>query len=157
MTRAQEWIEQWNRVERWYSRFKQTNDGRVHDLASDHYQDEAYAFFQNAYHLKDWLKNDRQASTRVADVEAFISSSQNMRLCADLCNGSKHLALTSSRESADTKIGQRSFQVGLSEPVTISARYAVESAGRTYDAFALAHDCLQEWRAYLTAKGLLVR
>jgi hypothetical protein len=156
MAQAMAWTEQWDRVERWYSRVKQTNDGRVHDLTSDHYQDEAYAFFQNAYHLKDWLKNDRQVSARVADVETFVSSSQSMRLCADLCNGSKHFALKTPRESADTKIGQRHFKVGLSEPVTISARYTVESAGQTYDAFELAHDCLEEWRAYLVARGVLV-
>lgn len=155
MTKTQTWSEQWDRVERWFSSFKETNDGRTHDRASDYYQDEAYAFFQNAYHLKDWLKHDPAASAQVRDVEAFISGSQSMRLCADLCNGSKHLALTTPRESADTKIGQRHFRVGLSEPATISAQYVVESAGQTYDAFALAQDCIDEWRAYLATKGLL--
>lgn len=155
MRQVQTWNEQWGRVRRWFLRFKETNDGRTHDRASDHYQDEAYAFFQNTYHLKDWLKNDSAVSAQVRDVEAFIAGSQCMRLCADLCNGSKHLALTTPRESADTKIGRRHFQVGLSEPVTISAQYVVVSAGQAYDAFALAQDCLKEWRAYLTAKGLL--
>lgn len=155
MTQAQTWNEQWTRVARWFARFKETNDGRTHDRASDYYQDEVYAFFQNAYHLKDWLKNDPAASAQVLDVERFIDSSHGMRLCADLCNGSKHLTLTSPRESGDTRMGQRHFRVGLSEPATISAQYMVEAASEAYDAFLLAQSCMDEWRAYLAAKGLL--
>jgi hypothetical protein len=149
------WAQQWSRVERWYLRFSETNSGRRHDRESDYYQDEAYAFFQNAYHLKDWLKNDPNSSAIVSDIEQVISQSRNLSLCADLCNGSKHLRLDRPRASADTKIGQRHFSVGLSEPQTISARYVVESAGASYDAFAVAGGCMQEWRAYLSAKGLL--
>lgn len=150
-----EWADQWARVERWFGRFGETNAGRVHDRSSDHYQDEAYAFFQNAHHLKDWLKNDRAVSGQVRDVEAIVAGSQNLRLCADLCNGSKHLKLTSHKESPDTKMGNREFRLGLSEPPTISAKYEVESGGNTYDAFTLAEACMSEWRAYLKQKGLL--
>jgi hypothetical protein len=73
-----------------------TNDGRVHDRESDYYQDEAYAFFQNCYHLKDWLKNDPTTAAAVNDIEEFICRSQNLSLCADVCNGSKYLKLDSS-------------------------------------------------------------
>ena len=47
---------------------------------SDHYQDEAYAFFQNCYHLKDWLKHDPATSALAGDVEGYITKSLNLRL-----------------------------------------------------------------------------
>jgi hypothetical protein len=158
MSATERWTEQWARIERWYNLFRTTNDGRPHDRESDYYRDEAYTFFQNAYHLKDWLKNDPAVSARVSDVEIFVRGSQTLRLCADLCNGSKHLTLTTPKESADTKLGKQDFRVTLGgEPTTISARYEVESSGKTYDAFALAQTCVYEWKSYLTAKGLLPR
>jgi hypothetical protein len=52
-------------------------------------------------------------------------------------------------------MGSRTFRLNLSEPPVLSAKYEVESAGRTYDAFALAEACMSEWRAYLKRKGLL--
>ena len=42
------WEQQWNRVGRWFSRFRETASGRDHDRETEYYQDEAYAFFQTA-------------------------------------------------------------------------------------------------------------
>ena len=158
------WKEQWARVQRAFSLFESTNQGRVHAHESDFYQDEAYSFFQNCYHLKDWLKNDQATKALVGDVETYISKSENLSLCADLCNGSKHLVLDRrARTSSDTQITRRQFSVGLSTslgsnvdpPATISVRYEVKSGGKTYDAFTVADACVVEWTAYLESKGLL--
>jgi hypothetical protein len=157
------WAEQWSRVERWFSHFSETNSGRSHDQASDNYQDEVYAFFQNCYHLKDWLRNDPASSALVrADIESTISGSPNLSLCADLCNGSKHLTLTRNiRSSADTHVGSRHFEVGLSSgsgsdsPPSIAVKYEVQSGGSVYDAFTVAQSCMIEWGDYLKSKGLL--
>lgn len=157
------WAEQWSRVERWFSRFSETNSGRSHDQISDNYQDEVYAFFQNCYHLKDWLRNDPASSALVSpDIESTISNSPNLSLCADLCNGSKHLVLARNvRSSADTHVGNRHFEVGLSagagsdSPPRIAVKYEVESGGNVYDAFTVAQACVQEWGTYLKGKGFL--
>jgi hypothetical protein len=150
-----QWADQWARIERWLTRFSQTNNGRPHERESDYYRDEAYAFFQNAYHLKDWLKNDPTVSARVSDVESVVAASHDLRLCADLCNGSKHLKLTKAKESVDTKLGKQDFRLAVAgDPPTISAKYELESGGKTYDAFTVAQACMTEWEAYLKAKGL---
>ena len=155
------WLDQWHRVRRWFDRFTETNSGRSHTKDSDNYQDEVYAFFQNCYHLKDWLINDPVTSALVSDVETMISHSSDLRLCADLCNGSKHLLLTRSRASPDTKIGNRRFSMNLSggtgdeEPPTVSVQYVVESAGSTFDAYAIAQACMSDWETYLRGKGLI--
>jgi hypothetical protein len=158
MAATDRWTEQWARIKRWFNLFSTTNAGRPHDRESDYYRDEAYTFFQNAYHLKDWLKHDPAVSASVLDVETFVKDSQTLRLCADLCNGSKHLTLTAPKESADTKLGKQDFRLALGgNPPTISAKYEVESSGKTYDAFMLAQACIAEWESYLTVKGLLPR
>ena len=149
------WAEQWARVERWFARFGEINAGRTPNSESDYYQDEAYAFFQNAHHLKDWLKNDPSSSASARDIETVIDSSTNLSLCADLCNGSKHLKLDAPRASPDKRIGKRDFAMDMGNPPIISAKYVVESASAEYDASTLAEACMKEWKAYLTAKELL--
>jgi hypothetical protein len=56
------WKEQWARLGRSYELITQTEKGRPDDRNSDFLKDELYSFFQNCYHLKDWLKNDPHAA-----------------------------------------------------------------------------------------------
>jgi hypothetical protein len=129
---------------------------RARPTLRHHYLDEAYAFFQNSHHLKDWLKNDPSAASAVGDVEQAISASPWLSLCADLANGSKHLTLTRARADPATKIGSKRFALNLGGgPPFISAKYEVHSQGQTFDAFTVATECVREWEAYLKAKGLL--
>jgi len=152
------WRDQWARVQRWYGRFRKTNDGRPHERESDFYQDEVYAFFQNCHHLRDWLINDSASGLVEADLEVFVKSSDNLKLCGDLANGSKHLQLkTTWTGDKTTAFGRRMFRVhlgGTAAPI-IGAQYTVESGGRTYDAFEVATACIAEWEAYLKGKRLL--
>jgi len=63
------WREQWDRVQRWYERFREIDAGRIHTRASDFYQDVAHAFFVDCFHLKVWLKNDPTSGIDSRDVE----------------------------------------------------------------------------------------
>jgi hypothetical protein len=163
------WEDQWRRVERWFDRFAATANGRKHVDASDNYQDEVYSFFQNCYHLKDWLLNDPTTGVVRGDVEAYISASQDLSICADICNGSKHLDLSKGnfrpRSGVDTKIQGRQYSVSFGsslanpqdETPTISVRYIVISAGHTFDAFTLAESCMKDWRTYLQGERLTLK
>jgi hypothetical protein len=54
--------------------------------------DKAKDFFNQCYHLKDWLKKD----TRIKcpqDIEDMITNSQALSLAADICNSFKHAGL----------------------------------------------------------------
>src|SRR4051812_44342227 len=107
------WREQYERTERWYKRFAAINSGRVHDVPSDYYVDEIYAFFLNCYHLKDWIKNDSSLPSTVRSaVEDFVKSEEWLCLCADVCNGLKHLKLKSDRSGEKPKFGKKCFEVG---------------------------------------------
>lgn len=59
-------------------------------------RDALYHFFQDAYHLKDWLLADRPAGIRKSDVTDLFhdaASPVEMHVCADVCNRTKHFTL----------------------------------------------------------------
>ncbi len=60
------------------------------------YKDALWSFFQNAYHLKDWIKNDERISLK-NNIENYINESKYIKIAAALANRSKHLKLTSER------------------------------------------------------------
>ena len=51
----------------------------------------------NCHHLKDWIKNDSAAASVANNVENYINNNPDLSLCADICNGVKHLRRISSR------------------------------------------------------------
>jgi hypothetical protein len=150
MNSSSKYLEQFNRVKRWYQEFALTDQGRLHDRPSDFYQDQVYAFFQNCHHLKDWIKNDGSVRVAADKVEEFISNNEELRLCADICNGTKHLRLTSPRSGQDPRFGQRKFKVQVGgPPTTISAKYTIDTLVGAVDAFELATKCLQAWENFI--------
>jgi hypothetical protein len=96
------WPGQLARVERWYRRASDVLDpGRRAPEAE--IVDFLYAFFQSAYHLRDWLLNSGGASK--AEIEALFADSPCLRFCADVCNGSKHFVLDPKRHTT-ARIGR---------------------------------------------------
>ncbi len=150
MGSSSKYLEQYERVQRWYQRFVTINEGRLHNLPSDNYQDEVYTFFLNCYQLKEWIKNDKSVGAAAAKVEGFININEELKICADICNGIKHLELTSPRSDQDPKFGQKkySLRVGKS-PTTISVKYTIDTSSGPIDAFELATKCLQAWESFI--------
>ena len=150
MTAQPKYYEQWDRVRRWYDRFREISEGKLHDRPSDFYQDEVYAFFLNCYHLKDWIKNDPTASSLSSKVEDFITNYPDMALCADICNGNKHLVLSNHRSNKNPHFGKRLFKVGVgTQPTTIAIEYTIDTKSGPNDAFYLATRCLKAWEGFL--------
>jgi hypothetical protein len=153
------WRDQWDRVQRWYERFRSTAEGRPHDMESLNYEDEMYAFFESCFHLKDWLKNDpAHPLSHPQDAEDLVNGSEPLRWCADVANGSKHL-VASRRPRIDptTGLGRRLYSIDLGNetPTTISARYLIIGAGQPRDAIELAGACIAAWDQFLRDKKLL--
>lgn len=66
-------------------------------------EDDIYAFFQNCYHIKDYLKNDPAYTKHTnSQIESYINRYRTfaLTLCADICNGLKHLSLSRNRSGA---------------------------------------------------------
>src|SRR5439155_15063549 len=144
MTAISSYRDQYDRVKRWYARFAAIDQGRQHDVPSDNYLDEIYAFFLNCYHLKDWIIHDSRTGATAQQIEDFIDTHRPLRLCADICNSLKHLRLTRPERSGESPaFGRKQFALHLgSGPTTISLKYEIDTSTGPTDAFQLATECI---------------
>jgi hypothetical protein len=154
------WREQYGRMRRSYDRLIAEAQGEL-SASSDHARDSLFHFFQDAYHLKDWLKNDPTVTIPAQTIEDAITDSDVLSLCADLCNGTKHFRLTTTKTSDlgtgfDTQsVAVRPAAVGsgkLADPPLHS--WTVASGGTTRDAKTLAGDVVAAWDSWLSAHAL---
>src|SRR5437016_3705170 len=112
--RLMRYQDQLERVRRYHKRFADLDSGIADWIPTDNYIDDMYAFFQNCYHLKDWLKKD-PAFNAPEDIEKFVTKTPCLALCADICNATKHLGLDPKKHPPRTghepKIGKREYKV----------------------------------------------
>ncbi len=153
---------QYKRVMRWYSLIKEIHEGRAHDRDEKYYEDTYYAFFQNCYHLKDWIKNDSAIQSKVNPkslrnhpVEGYVNSNELLQLCGDICNATKHLILDWKPKHPQSQILMQrlgkniKLELGGTEPPIISIDYVIQLKGASKNAFEVATDCIELWKIYL--------
>lgn len=141
---------QFDRAKRWFDRFTQINDGRYHTISSNNYLDEVYAFFQNCYHLKDWIKNDETAGDFSTSVENYVNNNRHLRLCADICNGSKHFKLNKQKSGENPRMRSKHHKLNLStDPPVIAIQYSIVTDSGILDAYDLAKKCMAAWDSFL--------
>jgi hypothetical protein len=87
------WEDQWARVQRYLQRLIDAASGHG-DLDTMRAVDDAQGFFQSIHHLKDWLRHDPNVTFTQLQGGALIKAHPTLQLCADVCNGSKHLGIT---------------------------------------------------------------
>lgn len=176
MTILSNWREQYDRMLRSRRRLIERAMGQV--MASpDEARDMLFHLFQDAYHLKDWIKNDSTAVT--GDVEKFVKAHPPLALCGDLCNGTKHYKLTSTKTGDLTtsfasqsvsvrpgvavgraSVGGESSSAAAADPSEFGPRPALHSwevlsAERVYDALTLADEVVATWKSWLEQERLL--
>lgn len=145
------YLEQYDRMLRWYERFKSINDGREHTVNSYNYLDEIHAFFMSCYHLKDWIKHDQESLTLGRGVENYIKAHESLKISADICNGVKHLLLSTPKMGiGGANLGNQhiTLTIGEGEPI-VSIKYKIIAEGKEYDAFKVATDAVGLWKKYL--------
>lgn len=162
-----------------------TNLGKHAVIGDDAVLDKAKVFFQQCYHLKDYLKKDPRIKN-AKDVEAFINKSDALSIAADICNSFKHAGLTKPPRSGRplTKInmaysidtpmgitGKHLFAEFKKNPndgdtvfVSRSNRKGVPIATATVvftmdkltrNAIDLARECIADWRRFLLGNGVV--
>lgn len=78
------WNAHYDRLARGYSRVIARYRNSVD------YDDDVQHFLQDAWHLKDWLKND--PALKIGEqIEDLVKTKRSLMICADLANGSKHM------------------------------------------------------------------
>jgi len=159
------WREQYDRMIRSHARLLSVTD-RSTALGSDDARDALVHFFEDAYHLKDWIGNDVTLSRRRFDVEKAVNNSMRLTICADICNGVKHFNLRRGRGGgAGAEIVGQGLTIGLptarwpepdeADEGWIEHSWHIEYRGRTYDAAKLAAEVVAAWDRWLTTQGLL--
>jgi len=149
---------QFERVQRAYTRVL---DNRNRKLVE--YEDDAWGFILNCWHLKDWIKNDFEGVAKATrgKVEVEVNSYPALMMVGDLANKSKHLQVTSSVTEADVTQRTQSMAGGTAR---INRKDGTQKAGKDYgvilllvvdnngDEFplkSLATDAMKNWMAII--------
>jgi hypothetical protein len=117
------------------------------------FQDMMWAFFQNCWHLKDWIKNDPLLSdaVRTAIDKAAHDKSSCLKMCRELCNGTKHLG---ERPGASHRHINTTIRPGAG-PSEMDC-VIDNGQGQLISGKKLAADCLAEWERILQSLGLSI-
>ena len=150
---------------RWYTKLQEINQRkRLVNAPVEDIMDEIVAFFQNCYHLKDWIEHDTVLQVRLdslgIDIDhALINADDDMKLLADLCNSSKHMELKikagilgRSGENPKFKEGQN-FKVTIGEPggTKTEVYWSIKTDnGNVYSVIDLATRCIQKWDNFIS-------
>lgn len=124
------WQGQLARVRRWHQRVLNAASTGSPDL-----QDFIFVFFQNCYHLREWLHSTSRIPK--AEIDQLYSTTKELRLCRDICNGTKHLDLSNASVDAFFSIG---YEYAPHEPGG-SRLFLI--ADDKYDLLELAGRCLR--------------
>ena len=119
------------------------------------FQDMMWAFFQNWWHLKDWLRNDPLPSAaQKAAVIQKAHDSDVLKMCHDLCNGTKHLGLDR-KPRLGTGATHHHVDIRITPGETSTMDCMVEDGrGSLIFGKQLARDCVSEWERILQSEQL---
>ena len=141
------WVDQYYRMKRWYNLLEKTHkSNQVDDGQTINYMDIVYAFFQNCYHLKDWIKNDNLKTND--EVERFINENDCMKICADLCNGSKHYTFNKPLRSGSDIVIEPTFRP-IEKRIIPELGCIFSIDGFEYDPLSLGTECIKKWDEFL--------
>jgi hypothetical protein len=134
------WRAQQDRVRRWHDRVQAAQAG------SQDQADYLSAFFENAFHLRDWLL-DTGAVTPV-QIKALFDGHVQMRLCRDLANAHKHFSLKKPSQSEPPSEVREYVPGNADEGPTIAL--SVVSDWKKHDLTALAGEVLRLWDEFIS-------
>jgi len=133
-----------------YNRLKiiNTNTGNKH--GNTEAKDATENFFNQCYHLKDWIKRDSSINLST-DLEKYINNSQHLSIAADYCNNFKRAGLdNTSRLKKNIENLSTHVKFDLTKNGFIaSSKLEVTIDGEKYNSLDLAKNCIKEWNIFL--------
>ena len=149
------WQEQWAAVLNGLEELRKAYAGRTDGPRdTNRWRQIPIEFCEDAYHLKDWVKNDPLVPLAVRDgVKTFVRSSTAIRLVGDLANTHKHRTRDGGGTAA--RIAFVDLQPGSSTKATFRIEWTrPDGKTGTEDALDVAEAAVAEWRAFFAANGL---
>lgn len=150
-------MEQIERANRYLTRLQYAYEGIQRSSAIfsiDEPKDDCISFFMHCYHVKDWLI---AIHGKKKEIEEFINSNLELRICADICNGAKHYKITGElrsgahREVAVDSIDSSTWFTGTGGLDVHKCKFSVVSAEGSHDALQLAEKCMTLWGSYVAS------
>lgn len=157
LSREDQWREQWERTERWFKRVQLIQEKSVTCQLTAEDIDTIFAYFQNAFHLRDWIEDSRPPLRN--KLETFVRSNFEIGACRDICNGLKHKRLTRPSHDADFNF-YREYDYDTAEtkpdrnPTQYRFAFADGERVRKFDAFELASRCRGLWMIFIQSNIL---
>ena len=149
------WRTQFARTRRWHARVQKVRPECARVGVPHDFEDYIYAFFQNCHQLGEWLSSSK--AVLHSEVEKLVASHEELQLCRDICNGTKHMVITKPSVDADFYTFRECdwFHIPSLEDRPFAAEtFMVRAAGRKHDMFELADRCMEIWHEFLMAHGL---
>jgi hypothetical protein len=113
-----------------------------------------YSFFIHCHHIGDWIIQLNIVGVSEKDINAFINAHKELRICADLCNGTKHCVLTKKmRTVRQPHLAGMSFtSIEMPDQIcTIKGKFQILSENEFYDALDIAESCMRLWDDFVAA------
>lgn len=143
--------EQWARVLRWHERLRIIM--REPQADPNDAMDVCLALFVNLHHLGEWITGT-DPSLKPA-VRSHVHGTPALQLARDLCNGSKHLTLTSASVDPRFLTAMEYVPPPLAgEPDGPGYRLMMLTDEARIDMLTLAGEAIESWRRFLDAHGL---
>jgi hypothetical protein len=143
------------RVHRWLKRLEDASSHRndinnpVPTEKYEEYEDFLYAFFQNCWHLKDWILSDAGAPRELQEAVRKMDKQGNivpLMLCSGVANGSKHLRPMRDPKRRARTVGEILIDIDpKGDSQTFYTYKVVDDNGKSHEAFALAQQALEAW------------
>jgi len=149
-----QWKIQWSRLVRWHDRVRHIRGKSIQEDLTASDMDIVIAFFQNCYHLRDWLEAS-QLELR-EDIKKVFHDSFEMGACRDMCHGFKHKALSNPSHDADFNLYREyDYFETKNNPTKYRVAFAHEYDIKKFDLFELVEAWFLLWKDFLGRKGLL--
>ena len=159
MSKLSKHQEQYERVKRYYKKFKDINEGLILNEPSENYVDTIYSFFIHCFHLKDWIIHDPVAALVAPKVENYIHRNLDLSICGDLCVGLKHLEKDEKYDphsQLDPKFGNKNakLHLGGKEDGKFEMKITIDTKTGPRDAFDIATKCIDAWKKFYSDNKL---
>lgn len=152
------WRTQFARTRRWHARLQKVQTDSVKFGIRQDFEDHIYAFYQNCCHLREWLS--KSGAVPEADIAQLVAAHEELQLCRDVCNGTKHMVISRPSVDADFYTFREYDYLHIPSPSDgphSTERFNMRAAGRKHDMFELADSCMEIWTEFLETHGLVGR
>jgi hypothetical protein len=157
MATTKTWKDKWRSINSKFDTCKSECITAYH--SDDKCKDSIEAVIADIWNLRDWLINDPVTPVPKADIDTFLSTAFHISACGDIETMNKHLRVNDSHRENTVLIWEGNHAHPSGFPVVFSVTRTYKdgsgSEDRWEDAFELARRAIEEWKRFLTERGLL--